>query len=157
FLGLAGVGQAEAGSLTRADIDFDAGRIITFRHKTSTGFAIPIFPQLLPLLERVCAGKSNGGYIFKLRDAKKALAGACRRLGYPAFSQRSLRRMFITRAIQLGVDVKTIAEWQGHRDGGKLILDTYSYVNPMHSQRMAQRMSDQKSENVVRFAVNGTA
>jgi integrase len=44
FLGLAGLGQAEAGSLTRADIDFDARRIITFRHKTSTGFAIPIFP-----------------------------------------------------------------------------------------------------------------
>ena len=44
FLGLAGLGQAEAGSLTRADIDFDARRIITFRHKTSTGFAIPISP-----------------------------------------------------------------------------------------------------------------
>jgi integrase len=152
FLGLAGVGQAEAGSLTRADIDFDAGRIITFRHKTSTGFAIPIFPQLLPLLERVCAGKSNGDYIFKLRDAKKALAGACRRLGYPAFSQRSLRRMFITRAIQLGVDVKTIAEWQGHRDGGKLILDTYSHVNPVHSQRMAQLLTLDQPDNVIELS-----
>jgi integrase len=157
FLGLAGLGQAEAGSFTRADIDFDAGRLITFRHKTSTGFAIPIFPQLRPLLERLCEGKSNGDYIFKVRDAKKAFAGACLRLGLPAFSQRSLRRMFITRAIQLGVDVKTIAEWQGHRDGGKLILDTYSHVNPIHSQRMAQRMSDQEPENVVAFATNGTA
>ena len=157
FLGLAGLGQSEAGSLTRADIDFDAGRLITFRHKTSRGFAIPIFPQLRPLLERLCEGKSNGEHIFKVRDAKKALAGACRRLGPPAFSQRSLRRMFITRAIQLLVDVKTIAEWQGHRDGGKLILDTYSHVNPIHSQRMAQRMSDQKPENVVGFAVNGPA
>ena len=43
FLGF-GLGQAEAGSLHREDIDFDAGRLITFRHKTSTGFAIPIFP-----------------------------------------------------------------------------------------------------------------
>src|SRR5206468_5988104 len=41
FMGLAGLGQAEASSLTRADIDLEAGRIITFRHKTSTGFAIP--------------------------------------------------------------------------------------------------------------------
>jgi integrase len=57
FLGLAGLGQAEAGSLTRADIDFQAGehgRIITFRHETSTGFSIPIFPQLRSLLERRC-------------------------------------------------------------------------------------------------------
>jgi integrase len=70
------LGQAEAGSLTRADIDFDAGRLITFRHKTSTGFAVPIFPQLRPLLERLCDGKSNGDPLFKIRDAKKALAGA---------------------------------------------------------------------------------
>jgi integrase len=156
FLGLAGLGQAEAGSLTRPDIDFDAGHIITFRHKTSRGFAIPIFPQVRPLLERLCEGKSNGDHIFKVRDAKKALAGACRRLGYPSFSQRSLRRMFITRAIELGVDVKVIAQWQGHRDGGKLILDTYSHVNPIHSQRMAQLMSDERPENVVAFARDGT-
>ena len=38
FLGLAGLGQAEAGSLTPADVDFEAQRIITFRHKTSNRF-----------------------------------------------------------------------------------------------------------------------
>jgi len=140
FLGLAGLGQAEARSLTRADVDLEAGRIITFRHKTSTGFAIPVFPQLRPLLERLCEGKGSGELIFKISNAKKALAGACRRLGYPPFSQRSLRRMFITRAIELGVDVKVIAEWQGHRDGGKLILDTYSHVRAPHSERMAKLM-----------------
>jgi integrase len=152
FLGLAGLGQAETSSLTRADIDFDAGRIITFRHKTSTGFAIPMFPQVRPLLERLSDSKSNSEPIFKVRDAKKALAGACRRLGLPAFSQRSLRRMFITRAIQLGVDVKTIAEWQGHKDGGKLILDTYSHVNPVHSQRMAQLLTLDQPDNVIQLS-----
>jgi integrase len=149
FLGLAGLGQAEASSLTPADVDFDAGQIITYRHKTSTGFAIPIFPQVRPLLERLCEAKAHDAHVFKISDAKKALAGACRRLGYPSFSQRSLRRMFITRAIERGVDVKVIAEWQGHRDGGKLILDTYSHVNPAHSQRMAQLMTTEQADNVV--------
>jgi integrase len=149
FLGLVGLGQAEAGSLRRCDVDLDAGRIITFRHKTITGFAIPIFPQVRPLLERLCKGKSNAHRIFKVADAKKALAGACRRLGFPPFSQRSLRRVFITRAIERGVDVKVIAEWQGHKDGGKLILDTYSHVNRVHSQRMAQLMSDAEAANVI--------
>jgi integrase len=157
FLGLAGLGQAEASSLTRADVDFDAGRFITFRHKTSRGFAVPIFPQLRPLLERLCEGKANSDRVFKVRNAKKALAGACRRLGLPPFSQRSLRRMFITRAIEKGVDVKVIADWQGHRDGGKLILDTYSHVQPIHSQRMAELMTDNEPENVVAFATKGTA
>ena len=70
FLGLAGLGQAEAGSLTRADIDFDAGRLITFRHKTSTGFAVPIFPQLRPLLERLCEGKAHDDLCSKFRCQK---------------------------------------------------------------------------------------
>jgi integrase len=155
FMGLAGLGQAEAVALTPTDIDFDAGRIITFRHKTSTGFAIPIFPQLRPLLTRLCDGKGHGDPVFKVRDAKKALAGACRRLGYPLFSQRSLRRMFITRAIEKGADVKVIAQWQGHRDGGKLILDTYSHVRPEHSERMAQLMTTQEPDNVVPLQKKG--
>jgi integrase len=141
FLGLAGLGQAEAGSLTPADVDFTSGQLITYRHKTNTGFAIPIFPQVRLLLERLCEAKAHDASVFKISDARKALAGACRRLGFPAFSQRSLRRMFITRAIERGVDVKVISQWQGHRDGGKLILDTYSHVNPIHSQRMAALMT----------------
>ena len=55
-----------------------------------------------------------------------------------------------TRAIELGVDVKVIAEWQGHKDGGKLLLGTYSHVNPVHSHRMAQLLTDEKApENVI--------
>jgi integrase len=149
FLGLAGLGQAEAGSLTPADIGFEVERIVTFLHKTTTGFAVPLYPQVRPLLARLCEGKAHNERVFKIADAKKALAGACRRLGYPPFSQRSLRRLFITRAIEKGVDVKVIAEWQGHKDGGKLILDTYSHVNRAHSQRMAQLMSDGEPENVI--------
>ena len=146
FLGLAGVGQAEAASLRRRDVDFGTGQIITYQHKTSTGFAIPLFPQLRPLLERLCDAKAHDEHVFNISDAKKALAGGCRRLGYPPFSQRALRRMFITRAIERGVDVKVISEWQGHRDGGKLILDTYSHVNPLHSRRMAALMTTDEAK-----------
>jgi integrase len=140
FMGLAGLGQAEAGSLTRADVNFEKGQIRTFRQKTLQGFAVPIYPQLQGLLEKLCKGKRQGDRLFKIADAKRALSAACKRLGYPPFSQRALRRMFITRAIEKGIDVQTISRWQGHRDGGKLILDTYGHVNPAHSQRMAQLM-----------------
>jgi integrase len=141
FMGLAGLGQAEASALTRGDVHFEANQISVLRRKTSKRFAVPIYPQLRPLLEKLCAEKRHDEKLFKLSDAKKALAGACRRLGYPAFSQRSLRRMFITQAIERGVDVKVIADWQGHRDGGVLILKTYSHVRAAHSQRMAQLMT----------------
>jgi integrase len=148
FLGLAGLGQAEAGALRRMDVDLKAGRIVTFRHKTSTGFVIPLYPQVRPLLEKVCEGKKHDEHLFRPKDPKKALAAACDRLNLPRFSQRSLRRMFIVRALERGVDPKTVSEWQGHADGGSLILKTYSHVRPVHSQRMAQLMSNDLDDEI---------
>jgi integrase len=162
FLGLAGLGQAEAAALTRAHVDLDAGQFFPYRQKTKTGFAVPIFPQLRPLMEKLCAGKKPHERLFSILESRKALENACKRLGFvrelpdgslvPQFTHRSFRRMFITRAIERGVDVKVIAQWQGHQDGGKLILQTYSYVRPVHSQRMAQLMSDEQPDNVIQIA-----
>jgi integrase len=149
FLGLAGLGKAEAAALKQGDIDWERETITTFRHKTKSGFAIPIYPQLKPLLLRRRRDDAPNERVFKIDNAKKAIANACRRLNLPQYSHLSFRRMFITRAIERGVDVKVIAEWQGHKDGGKLILDTYSHVNRAHSHRMAQLMTDGLPENVV--------
>lgn len=155
FLGLAGLGQAEASALCWQDVSFERGQIVTYRQKTRTGFAVPIFPQLRPLLERrrEDAAKANGteqpppeARVFQVADAKKALASACRRLNFPNYSSRAFRRMFITTALERGVDVKVVAQWQGHRDGGKLILDTYSHVRPAHSERMARLMTMEACE-----------
>src|SRR4029077_9607207 len=134
------------------DIDFKREQITTFRHKTKSGFAIPLYPQLRPLLERRHAQKTSDGRVFKINDAKRAIAAACKRLKLPAYSHRSFRRMFITRAIEKGVDVKVIAEWQGHKDGGKLILETYSHVNPVHSNRMAQLLTLDQPENLIELS-----
>ncbi len=149
FIGLAGLGQAEASALQVDDIDWKRGTITTFRHKTKSGFEIPIYPQVRQLLERLTAGKPGTDRLFKIKDAKRAIAAACERLKLPPYSHRAFRRMFITRAIERGVDVKVIAEWQGHKDGGKLILQTYSHVNPVHSHRMAQLMTDELPANVI--------
>jgi integrase len=150
FMGLAGLGQAEASVLTRGDVHFESDQISVLRRKTSKRFFVPIYPQVRPLLEKLCEGRAHDEKLFKIADAKKALAAACKRLNFPPFSQRSLRRMFITRAIERGVDVKVIAEWQGHKDGS-LILSTYSHVRPVHSQRMAQLMTTVEPENLVQL------
>jgi integrase len=161
FMGLAGLGQAEVSAVKRSDVHLDGGYFAAYRYKTDTGFAVPIFPQLRPLVEKLCTSKKSHERLFLIEQARKAVASACTRLGFlrqlddgrlvPQFSQRSLRRMFVTRAIEKGIDIKTIAEWQGHRDGGKLILQTYSHVRAVHSQRMAQLMSDGEPANVVAF------
>lgn len=151
FLGRAGLGTAEAAALIWGDIDWQRSTITTFRHKTKTGFAIPLYPQLRPLLERRLsrAAGASDEKVFTVRKANKAIAAACKRLGLPIYSHRSFRRMFVVRAIELGVDVKVIAEWQGHRDGGQLILSTYSHVRPVHSQRMAQLLIESEPENII--------
>src|SRR5207253_1100855 len=104
FIGLVGLGQAETSALRVSDIDWQRNTVTTFRHKTKSGFAVPLYPQVRLLLERLVDGKSGDERVFHIKDAKRAIAAACRRLKLPAYSHRSFRRMFITRAIELGVD-----------------------------------------------------
>jgi site-specific recombinase XerD len=142
FMGLAGVGTAECANLHGEHVNFTDNKIILYRQKTDTGYSIPIFPQVLPLLRKLHESGQirNGKPIFKVKDPKKGLAAACRRLEVPNFSPRSLRCGFITRAIELGVDFKTIAAWQGHRDGGVLVAKTYSHLRSEHSDAMAKKI-----------------
>src|SRR5439155_26921708 len=135
YKGLAGLGQAEEAALPYSDIDCERETVTTFRHKPNSGFAMHLYPQLRELLcqRRALANAHPDAHVFRIVNAKKAIADACQRLNLPRYSYRSFRRMFVTRAMERGVDVKVIAEWQGHRDGGKLILDTYSHVNRIHS------------------------
>jgi integrase len=77
--------------------------------------------------------------VFSVRTPEVALRGSCKRLGLPHFSPRSLRRMFIVRALEKGVDPRVVAQWQGHNDGGGLILRVYgAWIRQEHAQRMAK-------------------
>ena len=135
FLGLAGLGQAEASSLTWGDVDWTTGQhgqLAVRRHKTKALFFPPIYPHLKPFLQRLHASCATPPApttpLFKIHDARKALTNACKRLGFPRFTQRSIRAYLIRRLWQAKVDVKLIAKWQGHNDGGRLILTTYTEV-----------------------------
>jgi integrase len=50
----------------------------------------------------------------------------------------TLRHLFATRCIESGVDIRTVAAWLGHKDGGALLLKRYAHLRNEHSQRMAQ-------------------
>ena len=144
FMGLAGVGQAEAANLRGEHIDFARQEIHFFRQKTRTAFVVPLYGQLVPLLTRLAAqGRiAVGQPVFKVRDPKKALMSACDRLALPRFSPRALRRMFIVRALERGVDVRVLARWQGHSDGGVLIMKVYGrWVRGQHEQAMANLLA----------------
>ncbi len=149
FMGLAGLGQAECAGLTWGDINFKTERITIIRKKTATEFTIPIYPQVLPLLKRMDEqreDKNSSAKVFSVTNPKKSLESACKRLNLPDYTARAFRRMFITQALERGIDPQTIAEWQGHRDGGQLILKTYGRVSPKHQKAMAALMSSPTSK-----------
>ena len=153
FMGLVGVGQAEASGLQKQHVNLTTKQLTFFRVKTRTPYTVPMFGQAEALIKKLVGkpgmkptdaffpitahkSKNNAGSCSK--NAGKALSSACARLKLPDYTQRSLRRMFITRCIEKGIDVKVVAQWQGHRDGGKLILGTYSHVRNTHAEDMAK-------------------
>jgi len=149
--GTLGLGQAELSGIRRQDIDLRSNQIQLFRRKSKQQFTIPIFPDARPIIERRMANMEDSpdARLLPQDNCKKALEGACRRLNFPHFEPRSLRRFHITRSLRAGIDAPTVGAWQGHKDGGKLVLKVYqAEVNDSHSQRMAA-MLGAKPENVV--------
>lgn len=149
--GTLGLGQAELSGIERQHINLTAGTIQVFRRKTSEAFLIPIYPDARPVVDRRMADMpaEPTARLLPLGNCKKGLAAACKRLGFPHFEPRSLRRYFITSALRAGIDAPTVAAWQGHRDGGALVLKTYGdTVRLDHSLRMAALLGP-KPENVI--------
>ena len=149
--GTLGLGQAELSGIRRQDIDLQAGTIRVFRRKTSQAFTIPIFPDARAIIERRLEKMPDdpAARLLPQNNCRIALAGACDRLKFPHFEPRSLRRFHITRSLRAGIDAPTVAAWQGHQDGGELVLRTYqAEVSLAHSLRMAA-MLGAKPENVV--------
>jgi integrase len=139
FMLLSGLGNGEAACLFWSDIYFAAGMMKVTRLKTRKKFDVPLFPSLRKFLLTLPKNTPDGR-VMTIANARRAISGACERLKLPHFTQRSFRRCFITRAVEKGVDFKTIAGWQGHQDGGVLIAKTYSHLRNEHSQKMAQRI-----------------
>ncbi|MFZ2280873.1 MAG: tyrosine-type recombinase/integrase [Prosthecobacter sp.] len=144
FLGRSGLGNSEAANIQRKHVDLEKGKITVLRNKTNQGYQIPIFPQLRPLVEKLMkqAEDKPDAHLLKVDNVKKALTNSCARLNLPHFSHRSMRRCFVTRCIELGLDFKTVAALQGHRDGGILIAKTYSHLRTEHLDSMAERLVD---------------
>jgi integrase len=89
-------------------------------------------------------------YLLAVSECQKAIDSACQRLnakaidsGLPSikrFTHHDLRHWFATQVIQKKIDVPTIAKWLGHKDGGALLMKTYSHLLQEHSQAMAAKL-----------------
>ena len=84
FLGLAGLGQAEASSLTWADVDWTQMRLNTRHRKTGILFYVPIYEPLRPLMEKLkreAGAVCPSAKVFKIKDARIHRVSATRDIG----------------------------------------------------------------------------
>jgi integrase len=157
--GTLGLGQAELSSIQRQHIDLEAGVIHVRRKKSKETFEVPIFHDARAIIERRLGEMPDDpeARLLPQDNCKRALEGACRRLNLPRFEPRALRRYHITRSIRSGVDIPTIANWQGHQDRGELIVKVYAAeVDRMHSLSMAAKLAP-KPDNVVEMPTERAA
>ena len=147
LLAFSGCRVAEATSLRWSDVSFErgcititGGEIGTKNHENRT---VPMTDALRELVLRLRADKpaEANGFISPIKDAKKCLQTACRKLGFPHFTHHDFRHFFATTCIEAGVDIPTISQWLGHKDGGALAMKVYGHLRQEHSFAMIKRVS----------------
>ena len=144
FIAYSGARKTEAANAAWGDVDFDRGNITLRKTKTGDSRVVPMFPEMRALLERM-RGERGGitptTSLFKIAAAQGSIDAACARLGVHRFTHHALRAMFGTTCLEAGIDVRTVAEWLGHKDHGALLLKTYSHVRAEHEREMIAKVS----------------
>lgn len=144
LLALSGMRLGEATSIIWREVDFsrkqfsvsggDAGT------KNNETRIVPLFPSLERFLNNSFADleKEANQRLIKINSTKSAMISACKEECLPQFTHHSLRHFFVSNAIEVGIDFKTIASWIGHKDGGILVAKTYGHLRDDHSIEMAR-------------------
>lgn len=125
------------------DLKSDNGfKRITDEPKTeSSKRVIPLPKQLLPHLRRLKrSGKgeyvvSAGGKPVTIRSYQRSFAYLLKKIKVPHKGFHSLRHTFATRAIECGMDVKTLSEILGHKNA-TITLNRYAHSLIEHKKEM---------------------
>lgn len=143
LLALSGMRLGEATRIVWQEVDFAKGQFTVsggeVGTKNSETRIVPLFPTLQRFLEEIRPDGADTGQerIVRIDSSKSAIQSACAAGGLPRFTHHSLRHYFVSNAIEVGVDFKTIAAWIGHKDGGMLVAKQYGHLRVSHSHEMA--------------------
>lgn len=148
LLACSGCRLSEATALRWSDVDFEKNTLtITGGEGGTKNHEIRVIPMTQALVSHLRAlhepemAASKDGMISKTANAKKCLATACRRLGYPLFTHHDFRHFFATTCIEAGVDVPTVSRWLGHKDGGAPAMRVYGHLRATHGALSAAKVS----------------
>ncbi|MGN1098922.1 MAG: tyrosine-type recombinase/integrase [Christensenellales bacterium] len=127
------------------DTDGSACRITDSPKTASSKRTIPIPKQLLPLLlahkkrSKSQYVVSNDGQRLTVRSYQKSFELLQRRLGIERKGFHSLRHTFATRALECGMDVKTLSEILGHKNAS-VTLNRYAHSMMEHKKEMMNKL-----------------
>lgn len=161
-----GLRLGELLALEWKDIDFDVGtlnvnkscyygvgatgkyeRITDIPKTVSSRRTIPIPDKILLLLKSLKKRSkskyvvSNGEKPINMRSYQKTFALMLIQIGVPHKGFHALRHTFATRAIECGMDVKTLSEILGHKNAS-ITLNRYVHSLMEHKKEMMNRVGD---------------
>ena len=113
---------------------------ITDTTKTHRTRVIPFPKQLLPIFKELKA-QSKSGYVIEnakgeqmsVRSYQKSFELLVEKLGISKLSFHALRHTFATRALESGMDIKTLSEILGHKSA-TVTLNRYAHSMIEHKQ-----------------------
>ena len=149
FAAFSGMRISEIRKVTWQDVDF-ANKQIAVRGDEETATKngevrrAPMIPEMKVLLERLRdenPDRKPTDAVMSRKQFRGSVKTVCAKLGVPYFNHHDMRHLFITRCMEIGVNVSAIAKWVGHKDGGALILKRYSHVRPLHAAEMADKVT----------------
>jgi integrase len=141
FLLFTGARKSVVPRVTPENIDLKNNVVIlpTIKYD-ETPVRVPIFAEARPFFEKLLAEYVDGP-LLRVSDPSTTLETACRDAKIPRLTLHGLRHLFATIALRHTKDVKLVASWLGHKDGGALLLKRYAHVLDDHSQAQAKKVS----------------
>ncbi len=136
-------GRKKKNPLIWSNVNFESNMVFLPGTKTeSSPRWIPMSGELRGFLERLKAEKNPkpDDPIIPILSARKCLATACSKLGFPNYTHHDFRHFFATTCIESGVDIPTVSRWLGHGDGGALAMKRYGHLRQEHSLAMSKKV-----------------
>ncbi len=109
---------------------------------------IPLPEKLIPYLleyKKNCKSQflvsDNKGGVISVRSYQKTFQALLKKLNIPHMGFHSLRHTFATRALECGMDIKTLSEILGHKNPS-ITLSTYAHSLIEHKRAMMNKLGD---------------